>query len=71
VYYDLDKDDKRMQADRANQVKKMDALQQAARAIQQPAVAGKTVDIQQMIGPEGTPLRTAAATQPTTQPAGS
>jgi tetratricopeptide (TPR) repeat protein len=71
VYYDLDKDDKRMQADRAKEVKKMDALQQAARALQQPAAAGKIVDLQQMIGPEGTPVRTVATTQATTQPAGS
>ncbi len=66
VYYDLERDDKRQHSDRDAQVKKMDSLQQAARALQNPAPE-KTTDAQAMIGPEGTP-QNPAATQPATQP---
>ena len=70
VYYDLEKDDKRQHAERDEQVKKMDALQLNARAVQQPAAGEKTLDTQQMIGPEGTPLAMLPPTsQPATQPA--
>jgi tetratricopeptide (TPR) repeat protein len=69
VYYDLEKDDKREHADRDEQVKKLDAIQQAAKALQQPAPGDKTLDTQQMIGPEGTPLGAVPASQPSTQPA--
>jgi Flp pilus assembly protein TadD len=70
VYYDLEKDDKREHTERDDQVKKMDVLQQKAKALQQPAAGEKPTDTQQMIGPEGTPLASAAApaTQPSTQP---
>jgi hypothetical protein len=68
VYYDLEKDDKRQHADRDTQAKKLDTLQQAARALQQPAAGEKASDLQQMIGPEGTPQSVSAATQPSTQP---
>lgn len=71
TYYDLQRDDQRMRQDRAKEVTKMDSLKQSALALQKRLPNQKTVDVQKVIGPEGTPLRVAdiPATQPNAPPA--
>lgn len=69
VYYDLQRDASRLIEDRAREAARLDALQVSAKNLQKrlQAAAGKAIDVQRMIGPEGTPL--GIAQLPATRPA--
>src|SRR5204863_7906528 len=71
VYYRLQKDDARLKQERALEVARMDTMRETAKSLQKRQAMGKTVDVQRMIGPEGTPIRVieTLSTRPTSRPA--
>ncbi|HTL27947.1 MAG TPA: tetratricopeptide repeat protein [Tepidisphaeraceae bacterium] len=75
-YYDLERDLTKLKSDRDAQLKKLDALREAATKIQAQLPVPRFSGTQQLIGPEGAPLvipkdatQPSATTQPTTLPA--
>ncbi|HSV16195.1 MAG TPA: tetratricopeptide repeat protein [Tepidisphaeraceae bacterium] len=71
VYYRLQKDDARLKQERQTEVAHMDDMRETAKGLKQRQVIGKTVEVQRMIGPEGTPIREieTLSTRPATHPA--
>ncbi len=80
VYYEIVRDNQRLNADRTADVTKMEQIRTAAKAIQEQMPTPQYTGVQQIIGIEGTPVVTIAtasalapnttpATPPTTQPA--
>jgi hypothetical protein len=60
-----------LKQERQTEVAHMDDMRETAKGLQRRQVIGKTVEVQRMIGPEGTPIREieTLSTRPTTHPA--
>ncbi len=68
AYYDLIRDDEKLTRERDADLARLDALKKQARDLQNNKPSMKNQGVQQIIGPEGTPIRVAGIA-PATQPA--
>lgn len=65
-YYDLERENKQLAADRDAEIAKLDALRTAAKLVQQQMPTPKFTSVQQLIGLEGAPLLPPIKTTETT-----
>lgn len=69
AYFDVQRDTARLKASREEQVRKLDQLRASAKQIQQRLPTPRFTGLQQLIGPEGTPLKLPPeADKPATNP---